>query len=336
VKAAVYRGVGKPLSIEDIAEPRPRPDDVVIRVHRCGVCGTDLHVTSHPKFGAMVGSVLGHEYAGEVVEIGSAVTNIKVGDRVSALPSRGCGRCEACRRGNLVLCSAMPGEMGGFGEYLRAQAKCVTKLPSTLSMADGALIEPLAVSLWGARLANIQPGDRILVLGGGTVALTTIYWARRLGARRIVAVSRDRRRAEMALAMGADAFVAASEGEVAEVADGLGAPPEIVFECIGVPGQVARGVDHVAQFGQVVCLGFCTSQDSFVPAGAGKKGVTLKFSLGYSMPDFEYAVAVMATGHVDPKTLITSVVTLDELPAKFEELRHPHHDTKVHVVVSNG
>ncbi len=106
MKAAVYRGPGQPLSIEDIAEPRPRPDDVVIRVHRCGVCGTDLHLTSHPKFDAMVGAVLGHEYAGEVVETGSAVTHVRVGDRVTALPSHAVAAAVKPAAGGTSSCAA--------------------------------------------------------------------------------------------------------------------------------------------------------------------------------------------------------------------------------------
>ena len=334
MKAAVYKALGQPLSIETVKDPEPRAEDIVIKVHRCGICGTDLHLTSAHQFSFLAGSVLGHEYAGEVVEIGSAVTGIRKGDIVTALPSRGCGHCDACRRGNVPLCRNETGEMGGFGEYLRIQGHLAVKLPGTLSLADGALIEPLAVSLYGVRQAGMQPGDRVLVLGGGAVALTTIYWARRLGAGRIVCVSRSRRREAMALAMGADAFVQSGDNEIGDIAEALGGPPAIVFECVGATGIVARAIEHVATFGTVMSLGFCTAPDSFVPAMAGNKCATLKFSIGYTLRDFQHAANVMDKGHADPKMLITSTVTLDDMPAKFESLRAPNDDTKVHVLIA--
>lgn len=336
MKAAVFKATGEPLWIETIKDPEPRPDEIVIKVHRCGICGTDLHLTSDHQFSSLAGSVLGHEYAGEVAEIGSAVTGLKKGDIVTALPSAGCGHCEACRRGNFALCRNAMGEMGGYGEYLRVQGKLAVKLPSTLSLADGALIEPLAVSLYGVRQVNIQPGDKVLVLGAGAVALTTIYWARRLGAGKIVAVSRSERRAPMALAMGADAFIQSGENEIAEVVEALGGSPDIVFECVGALGIVSKAIQHVAPFGQVMSLGFCTTPDTFIPAMAGNKCATLRFSIGYTIRDFEYAADVMDSGHADPKMLITSVVPLIDLPDKFESLRGPNNDTKVHVLISGA
>ena len=117
---------------------------------------------------------------------------------------------------------AVGGVLGGFGEFMRVPTSVAIKLPSTLSLTDGALIEPLAVGLHGVRLSHLQPGDRVLVLGAGTVALCAIYWAKRLGAGRIAAASRSPRRAAMALAMGADAFVQYGDNEKGEVAEALG------------------------------------------------------------------------------------------------------------------
>lgn len=115
MKAAVYPGSGQPLSIENLPDPEPGPDDVVIKVQRCGICGTDLHMTqAHPFWQFAAGTVPGHEYAGEIVAVGSRVSNFKSGDRITALPSTGCGNCVACFQGNLSLCHNAPGVMGGF------------------------------------------------------------------------------------------------------------------------------------------------------------------------------------------------------------------------------
>ena len=110
------------------------------------------------------------------------------------------------------------------------------------------------------------------MLGAGSVALCTIYWAWRLGAGRIVAVSRSQRRAAMALDMGADAL-SICDNEVGEVVEALGGQPDIVFECVGNPGFVMKGIQHVREFGQVISMGFCTAPDQFVPAVAGFKGI---------------------------------------------------------------
>jgi (R,R)-butanediol dehydrogenase/meso-butanediol dehydrogenase/diacetyl reductase len=334
MKAAVYEGGGKPLVLTDLADPEPGPDDVVIKVHRCGICGTDLHMTEGHTIGFAPGTVPGHEYAGEIVAKGTNAGDFRIGDRITALPSTGCGHCEACFRGNLVLCSNAPGVMGGFGEYLKVPARVALKLPASLSLEDGALIEPLAIGLYGVRCSRIAAGDRVLVLGAGSIALAVIYWARRLGAGRIVAMSRSDRRAPMALEMGADAFIAYGENEVAETAAALGGSPDTVFECVGNPGYLAKGIQHVRKFGQLLSLGFCLEPDPIMAPMAAMKGVTIQFPVGYSMKDFEYVADVMDSGHVDPAILVTSVVPLIDLPAKLARLRGPNVDTKVQVLMT--
>jgi len=222
--------------------------------------------------------------------------------------------------------------MGGFGEYLRIPTASAVTLPSTFSAADGALVEPFAVGLHGVRMAGMKPGDRVLVLGAGSVALTTVFWAKRLGAGHVVAVSRSPRREALVLDMGADAFIEMGADETARVVEALGgASPEIVFECIGVPGILSKAIQHAAMFGQVLSLGFCTFPETLIPAVAGWKGVRLSFPVGYSLRDFRYAADTMFAGDADPRELITSVTSLDDLPSVFEALREPNTETKVHV-----
>jgi (R,R)-butanediol dehydrogenase/meso-butanediol dehydrogenase/diacetyl reductase len=331
MKAAVCYGSGRPFVIEDRPDPVPRPDDLVIRVRRCGVCGSELHLNDGPAREFPGGLVLGHEFAGEVIQIGSNVTGFRKGDRVAAVPVKGCGRCEACHRGNYILCPQAVPLMGGFAEYMTFPASLAVKLPDTLSFADGALIEPLTVSLYGVRVSSIQPGDRVLVLGAGTIALGAIYWARRLGADRIVAMSRSDRRAKMALAMGADAFVPYGDNEAEEVVEALGGPADIVYECVGSPGFLSRSVQHARLFGQVISRGFCMSPDQITPSQASFKAVTLQFPAGYSVNDFRYVAHAMKAGHVDPAMMISSVVPLDAFPEMFGRLLGPNDETKVQV-----
>jgi threonine dehydrogenase-like Zn-dependent dehydrogenase len=331
MKAAVYPGQGQAVVIEDVADPVPGPDDVVIKVHRCGICGTDLSMTKGEIWDYGAGSRLGHEYAGEIVALGHNVTRYRLGEKIAVLPSGACGHCEGCKGGNHVLCRNGASAMHGFADYALVPADIAVKLPDTLSMADGALVEPLAVSLYGVRQSRIQPGDRVLVLGGGTVALYAIYWARRLGAGKIVAASRSDRRKDLSLAMGADAFVKFGDGETGEVVEALGGSPDIVYECVGVEGMLAKAITHAKLYGTVTSLGFCTHPDPIMPAMASYKCITMQFLVGYTMREFLYIADQMDKGHTDPKAIITNDIPLVGLPDMMARLRGPNAETKVHV-----
>lgn len=333
MKAAIYPGVGKPIVIETLPDPRPGPGEILIRVHRCGICGTDLTMTKGGVWDYGPNAQFGHEYAGDIIEVGDNVEGWKVGERIAVLPSVACGQCQSCRaHGNNVLCGNKPGgAMLGFAEYAAIPATVATRLPSTLTHGDGALIEPLAISLYGVQFARIRPGDRVLVLGGGAIALYAIYWARRLGAGRIVAMSRSARRKDLSLAMGADAFVAFGDQEIGEVREALGGAPDVVLECVGVEGMLSKAVGHVEQFGRIVSLGFCTAPDPVIPGLASYKCASIQFSVGYTMKDFVYIANQMDKGHVDPKLTITREIALDDLPAMMATLRGANDETKVHV-----
>ncbi|MDE2405236.1 MAG: alcohol dehydrogenase catalytic domain-containing protein [Sphingomonadales bacterium] len=334
MKAAIYPGHGQPIRIDTLPDPEPGPGDLVIKVDRCGICGTDLTMTKGGMWDFGQNVQFGHEYAGTVVATGPGTEGWSAGDRVAVLPSISCGECAACRsHGNAVLCQSGPGSaMIGFAEYARIPATVATRLPTVLSLADGALIEPLAVSLYGVKLAQIQPGDPVLVLGGGTVALYAIYWARRLGAGRIVAMSRSPRRKDLSLAMGADQFIAYSNSEIPEVIDALGGvPPKFVFEAVGAEGMLQKAVMHVAQFGKVVSLGFCTAPDPLIPAIASYKCAAMQFAVGYSMKEFLYIADYLDRGHADPKAIVTRNEPLSALPAMFDLLRGSNEETKIHI-----
>ena len=336
MKAAIYPGQGKSIVIEDLPDPTPRAHEILIKVQRCGICGTDLTMTKGGVWDFGARAQFGHEYAGEIVEVGSEVTGLRAGERISVLPSPACGQCAACRsHGNNVLCQKKPGTaMVGFAEFARVPANLATKLPATLSMADGALIEPLAISLYGVKFARIQPGDRVLVLGGGTVALYAIYWARRLGAGRIVAMSRSERRRDLSLTMGASTFIPYGSNEIGEVSEALGGPPQVVFEAVGAEGMLPRAVKHAGQFARIVSLGFCTTPDPLIPALGSYKCVSIQFAVGYSMTEFIYIADQMDKGHADPKAIITREIPLTELPSMMTTLRGSNNETKVHVRLS--
>lgn len=331
MRAAVFKGPGIPLAIETLPDPEPGAGEAVIKVQRCGVCGTDLHMTSGHGGDAPLNSVLGHEYCGEVVALGSGVDNLKLGQFVTAMPATGCGHCAACISGFPLGCAQIQGMVGGFGEYMRIAAPAAVVLPEALGPVDGALIEPLAVGLGGIRISGMQRGAKVAILGAGSIGLAATYWARKMGAGKIVALSRSERRADLAGEMGSDGFVALGEDEGARLNAALGGAADIVFECAGAPGMTQKAIELAGTGGTVVSLGFCREPDPIIPALATWKQLTLKFSMAYNLGDFEHAADTLDAGHVEPRAMVSRTVGLDAFPALLEELRAGANETKVHV-----
>ena len=334
MKAAVFQGVGKPLAIEERPDPSPGPGEAVIKVGRAGICGSDLHMTSEPGTTIAPGTIIGHELAGEVVALGKGVTNLRIGDRVAPLPFVGCGHCAACSDGRPHHCAqARIDVVTGFAQFSRGGVGDCVVLPPELSDADGALIEPLAVGLQGVRKAQMRIGCRALVLGAGPIGLASAFWARRLGASRVVVVAHSRRRERFARDFGATHFIAQSDvaEPAAAINDALGGPPEVVFEAVGLPGAIGKAMEYVAPRGTIIGLGFTTGSDSYSCAVALMKEVRLLFSVVYEKRDFQYTAEVMAAGERTPRAMITDTVSLEEMPAKFESLRGHSADCKVMV-----
>lgn len=331
MRAAVFKALGQPLVVEALPDPVPGTAEVLIEVGRCGICGTDLHITEDPAFQARAGMVLGHEFAGTVIDTGADVGTVRRGDRVAVLPVRSCGRCEACLGGRPACCPQMEITGGGYGEYTVVhEAQCM-RLPASLSMSDGALVEPLAVGLHGASLAPIAPGSRVLVIGAGPIGLAGIFWARRLGAVRIAATASSMRRAELALQLGATAFLPPSENLAGGIEAALGGPADVVIEAVGKPGLLARAVELVRPRGTVVLLGLCTAQDTYNPFLTMVKEVRIQPAMLYTRSEFEAAADAIEQSAAAARAMITGTVGLAEVPEAFEALRQRTTQCKVHI-----
>jgi threonine dehydrogenase-like Zn-dependent dehydrogenase len=331
MRAAVFQGVGQPLSIETITDPTPGPGQVVIRVGRCGICGSDLHLAQGPIL-FECGAVPGHEYAGEVVALGSGVTALKSGDRVAVMPFLSCGECRHCLNNDPASCVTMrmagSQVQGGYADYVLADAAWCVKLPQSLGFDDGALVEPLAVSLRAVRTSPMTAGDRVLVIGAGPIGVAAAYWARRSGAGRIAVSATSLRREAIARALGADAFITPEEGRTLadQSREALGGAPDIVIECAGVPGSLDAAVGAVRRRGHIASPGFCWTPDTVNPMLMMIKEATIRFTNVYDLREFEIAVDALDAGHVEPRAMITGTVGLDETPAVFDGLlgRNPH------------
>ncbi len=321
MRAAVFHALKQPLTVETVPDPVPAEGQVLVEVCRCGICGSDLHLTEDAIFGVPGGTVLGHEYAGRVAALGRGVEGVKVGDHVAVMPLNSCGHCAHCLAGDPAWCSTMIFGGGGYSEYALTRPHQCVPLPKTVSLQDGALVEPMAVGLHGVRLARQEAGARVLVLGVGPIGLAAIYWARRLGAGRIAATAGSTRRADLARLMGADVFLDPADASPEAAARALGGMPDVVYECVGVPGMIARSIDHVRPRGTVVVLGLCSKPDAFVPFLLVAKEVRLQASAFYDRRDFEMCADALDKDGDTQRAMVTDLVRLEDMPPVFEALR---------------
>ena len=205
-------------------------------------------------------------------------------------------------------------------------------LPQSLSFTDGALVEPMSCGLHALDLAQIRRGDRVLVIGAGAMALSVVYWARNLGAAKIVALSRSAHRREVVMALGADAVLGFDEDDQSRIVETLGGTPEIVAECVGKEGMLALASRHVAPRGTIISMGMCLHGDPVVPAFMTNKEARLLFPRAYTVEEFERTARAFDAGALDPDIMVSDTIALEELPAVMEELQSGSRKyLKVHV-----
>ena len=338
MRAAVFKEMSRPLLIEAIADPVPGPHDLILKVRNCGICGSDLHMTEPSSVMPLVpGSVMGHEFSGEVVEIGSlAKSRWKLGDRVAGFPYICCGEASPCANFGFgaTLCGkgvtiGLGQSPGAYAEFVRVGASGAYPLPDSVSFREGALVEPLAVGLHAVDMARMERGATVLVIGAGPVGLAVMLWAKFLGARHVVVSERAEIRRAMAAKFGATDAVDPAQPLAAQVERIAGKGPDIIFECVGAPGLIGQTMMEAPRGARIVVAGVCQQPDTIMPLIGIMKEINLQFVLGYRPADFDYVIAMIASDRIDVAPMITDIVGLDGLPPAFEALRAPAHQCKV-------
>jgi (R,R)-butanediol dehydrogenase/meso-butanediol dehydrogenase/diacetyl reductase len=221
--------------------------------------------------------------------------------------------------------------VGGFGDYIAVPVGNAAVLPQSLSLSDGALVEPMACGLHALRLAGLRAGARILVLGAGSMALSAVYWGRRLGAGTIVVASRSAYRRDVAMTMGADGFHSFDNDAPEALTHKLGEGPDIVVECVGKSGMLNQAIDLVRPRGTVIAMGMCMQAEPILPIACTVKEVRLFFPYGYSFEEFVETAKVFDSGHARPDLMVSDVIALEALPAAIETMRQGGKMLKVHV-----
>lgn len=326
--------------------PNPKEEDLLIRVHRVGICGTDVEMlrgtmpyfklgwTNYPV-------ILGHEWSGTVAEMGSAVSDFKVGDRVTGDVSIGCGQCVNCMRGYYNLCVTKQevglcrGKDGAFAQFLTMPARHSYVLPEGVDLDDGALVEPAATVIKAVRKVGFEPGATVLVTGDGPIGLLALQAAIAYGAGWVAMSGASLPKLELAKKLGAHAVIDVTQDDVVAFVNdhtkGLGV--DFSIEASGHNGALENCMQATRMGGTISVVGIYEHPMEKLDMGiAVVRDLTLCCSVA-SPNAFEQTLRLMANGKIQAKPLITKVLDLEEAPKAFEiQQTQPDERIKIHLV----
>jgi threonine dehydrogenase-like Zn-dependent dehydrogenase len=332
MKAAVSTGVKREIVIEDIPKPEVKPGKLLLKVNCCSICGTDLEYLDNsleyrPGGALIAGTILGHEYCVEVVEIGEGVEGWSIGDRATISGVRPtCGECYFCRRRLNHLChgkenergiytEAMPGgyggQMGALTEYIVRPPGALLKVPEGVSDGEAALVEPLNVGVGSVNLAEMEPGDSAVIVGAGKIGLGTMLVAKAAGASPVIVTDVHKNRLDKALEMGADVALNAAEDDViSEVVKITKAGPDIIFICVRDGEVFNESVDMVRRGGKIIVVGQIlptkVNPGMWIPK-------QLKIAGVFRQTPMIKSLNLISRKIVDVKPMISEIIPLDEI-----------------------
>ncbi len=304
------------VALEDVPDPVCGADDAIIEVAACGLCGTDLHIY-RGEYMADYPLIPGHEFSGQVVEVGENVEDLTVGDRVTADPNLYCGHCSFCRDEQANHCLNWEGvgvtRAGGMAELVRVPARACYRLPAELSDVQGALVEPLACVVYALGRVNVRPGESVLVFGAGPMGLLLLQALRHLGASQVVVVEPRQERRALAETLGATA-VFAPGGDLATVLGDLaphGFP--VVVDATGIPSVIEGAFAYLKRRGRFLQFGVADSEATITvrPYDIFQKDWEIigSFAICYT---FQRAIAWLAADAIDVSSLVSDTLPLNE------------------------
>jgi (R,R)-butanediol dehydrogenase/meso-butanediol dehydrogenase/diacetyl reductase len=331
MKAAVLKNA-RELAIEEVPDLQIADDEVLVKVATCGICGTDLHLYKHGSLSP--DARIGHESAGTVADVGKSAKGFKTGDRVAVLGRVPCGECHWCTRGRHHVCPMRLDVRGGFSEYVAVKPQMLASLPDEVTFRQAAVMEPMAVSLHGIRLAQITPSDGVVVTGAGPIGLFAAALLRDIGVRSLVVSEPAEKRREIA-SRWADRVVDPTAEDTADATrEALDPNPDVVAECSGQAAVLEEAFGMVGFAGRVLLLGACLESITFNPATMLVREVSFQGSYGCDMEEFRHCIELVASGKVDISPIISGTVPQDELPGAFEKLSGPNDEIKLLMEIS--
>jgi 2-desacetyl-2-hydroxyethyl bacteriochlorophyllide A dehydrogenase len=315
VKAALVESPGK-VSLTEVPDPTPGPREVVVEVAACGLCGTDLHILQG-EFAPTLPVVPGHEFAGEVVAVGSEVTELPAGTRVAVDPSLYCHECRYCRTGHNNLCDRWAAigvtRAGGAAQYAVAPVANCVPLPEHVRTQDAALIEPLSCAVRGYDVLNSRLGAHVLIYGSGTMGLMMLELAKRTGAASVDVLDLNPERLATARKLGCSASAAG--------ADELDRPQgwDVVVDATGSAAAIQDGLGRVAKAGTFLQFGVAdyATTATIEPYRIYNQEITITGSMAV-LHSYERAAELFAGGVLDPEVFISDRMPLADYPAALE------------------
>jgi L-iditol 2-dehydrogenase len=320
----------KHLELRDLPKPVPGPDEVLVQVAACGICGSDVHGFDGSTGRRIPPIVMGHEAAGIVAAVGSGVSQFTVGDRVTFDSTVYCGACDFCRKGEANLCDNRQvvgvscGEYsraGAFAEYVIVPERILYTLPAALSFAEAAMLEAVSVALHGVHVSEVKGGETALVIGAGMIGLLLLQSARAAGCSRIFVADIDATRLKLAADLGADQTLQLSGAEllqeVLRLTDGRGV--DLVLEAVGRNETVTSAIDCVRKGGTVTLVGNITPQVTIHLQKVVSRQIRLQGSCA-SSGEYPEAMQLIAEGKIKVGPLITAVAPLTDGPEWFGRL----------------
>lgn len=327
MKVAVMTAIGE-MGFEEREIPKPKDNEVLVKLEYVGICGSDLHYYESGAIGDFIVEppfVLGHEPGGTVIEVGKDVTHLKAGDRVALEPGKTCGHCQFCREGKYNLCPdviffATPPVDGVFQEYVAHEADLCFKLPDNVSTLEGALIEPLAVGFHAAIQGDAHLGQKAVVMGSGCIGLVSMMALKARGVSEVYVVDVMDKRLEKAMELGATAVINAAKEDVAERICELtgGEGLELAIETAGTEITTRQAIQVVKKGATIVLVGYSKTGEMTLPMSAVlDKELTFKSVFRYRHI-YPMAIEAVAAGKVNLKGIVTNEFTLDEAPKAME------------------
>ncbi|MEH6944483.1 2,3-butanediol dehydrogenase [Bacillus sp. JJ722] len=346
MKAAVWYGE-KDLRIED-RELKPLKDnEVTVRVAWAGICGSDLHEYQEgPVFvptekadtltGEVAPLIMGHEFAGVIEKVGSNVTKFKVGDRVAINPTLTYGnKSEDLDIYDGFSFIGLHGD-GGFTTFANAPEANIYLLPETLTLQDGALVEPTAVAVQAVKEGNLKFGDTVAVFGAGPIGLLTVIAAKAAGASKVIVLDLSETRLEKALELGATHIInSGKENAVDAIRAIVPEGVDVTFEVAGVAPTFKQAIDATRARGTMVIVSIFAKPIEWNPLHLTNTGVKITSSIAYTPTTFQQTVDLMGTGQLKPQGIITAQIQLDDIVEKgFEALTNDKSQAKILVELS--
>lgn len=336
MRVAMYYN-NKDIRVEEMAVPKTGPGELLLRIEASGICGSDVMEWYRIKRAPLV---LGHEIAGEVVEVGAGVDRFRKGDRVVASHHVPCNTCRHCLRGHHTVCDTLRRtnfDPGGFSQFVRLPAINVDRgvylIPDEVSFEEGTFTEPLACVLRAQRISQLRPGDTVLVIGSGIAGLLHIQMARASGAGRVIATDISEARLRAAKAFGADAVIHASKDIVAEVRQVNGGwLADKVFVCTGARSANLQALESLERGGTLLFFA-PTDPDVTLPISVNdlffRNDITLTTSYAGSPADHVGAMELIRAGRIDVDKMITDRLSLSETGKGFQLVAEAQASIKV-------